>query len=62
MEQNNEDVSRRIQSLGDQLLRIEQATSQSPHSPQTDDLAANGYPETAEYSESNRQVSNVLRG
>ncbi len=62
MEQNNEDVSRRIQSLGDQLLRIEQATSQSQHSPQTDDPAADGYPEAANYSESNRQVSNGLRG
>lgn len=62
MEQNNEDVSRRIQSLGDQLLRIEQATSQSQHSPQTDDPAADVYPEAAEYSESDRKVSSGLRG
>jgi len=62
MEQNNEDVSRRIQLLGDQLLRIEQATSQSQPSPGADDPGPEAYSDASEYSDSSRQVTTGRRG
>jgi hypothetical protein len=59
IEQNNEDVSRRINTLGEQLLRIEQVTSEAMRGPK---LPARLYadPETAAQ-ESARETVTVDR-
>jgi len=59
MEQNNEDVSRRIQSLGEQLQRIEQATYMAQPGEATDSqTAADDYADDPEYA---RAVAGAVR-
>ena len=50
MEQNNDDMSRRIQSLGEQLQRIEQATYMAQSSDATDSqTSTDDYADSPDY-------------
>ena len=59
IEQNNEDVSRRINTIGEQLLRIEQVTSEVARGPK---IPARRYAEDGEeVEESSRETVAVDR-
>ncbi|MCA9082611.1 MAG: hypothetical protein KDA81_01080 [Planctomycetaceae bacterium] len=59
IEQNNDDVSQRINSLGEQLMRIEQVTEQALRGPR---IPAHRYVEGGNQVESERETVTVTRG